>query len=223
MRGRGKAGLLAGLLVVWAISFVFVYFNQEEPQRAPLKFKTGKPVARDAVRQASGIPKIVRPEQKGGPATFMEPKNIFAALEHRLERKVAAKPSARPRIVVVSDGPMQGPQLPPPPPPPPAPPPPPPPSPEEIAAAQARQQREQALQQARQLMAQYRYLGYLTEGGGHRAFLGKDRELYVVAVGELVEGRLRVKALDANSVKLMDLKTSLEAVIPLTKDGAKPS
>jgi len=222
MRDRGKAGLLAGLLVVWVISFVFVYFDQEEPQRAPLKFKTGNPVAKDAAKQASGIPKIVRPTQKGRLATFMEPKNIFAALEHRLERKVAAKPSARRRIVVVSDGPMQGPQLPPPPPPP-AQPPPPPPSPEEIAAAQARQQREQALQQARQLMAQYRYLGYLTEGGGHRAFLGKDRELFVVAVGELVEGRLRVKELDASSVKLMDLKTSLEAVIPLTKDGAKAS
>jgi hypothetical protein len=220
MRDRGKAGLLAGLLVVWAVSFAFVSFNQDEPQRAPLKFKTGQPVAKDAVRQASGIPKIVRPQQKDGPATFVEPKNVFAALENRLERKVAAKPAKRPRIVVVSDGPLQGPQLPPTGA---APPPPPPPSPEEIAAAQARQQREQALQQARQLMAQYRYLGYLTEEGGHRGFLGKDRELYVVAVGELMEGRLRVKELDPNSVKLMDMKTSLETVIPLTKDGAKVS
>lgn len=223
MRDRGKVGLLAGLLVLWAVSFVVVFLNQEEPQRAPLKFQTARPVAKDAAKQASGIPTIVRPTQKGGPVTFVEPKNIFAALEHRLERTVAAKPGARRRIVVVSDGPMQGPQLPPPPPPLAQPPPPPPPSPEEIAAAQARQQREQALQQARQLMAQYRYLGYLTEGGGHRAFLGKDRELFVVAVGELVEGRLRVKELDATSVKLMDLKTSLEAVIPLTKDGAKAS
>src|SRR5207244_9704471 len=89
-----------------------------------------------------------------------------------------------------------------------APAPPPPPSPEEVAAQlarqqqelarrqleqaeqQARQQKEQSAQQARQQMGQYRFLGYLTQQGEHRAFLGKGQALFIVRIGETVEGKI---------------------------------
>jgi hypothetical protein len=193
--------------------------NEEEPRRAPLTFRTGQPVPRQAAKQASGVPAIVRPTQPRQSVDFITPKNIFAALEDRLERVSATPPKAqRKRPATASLGETFGPPVPP------AllaMPPPPPPTPEELAARLARQQQELATQQARQLLAQYRFLGYLSEGGEHRAFLGKDRELYVVTVGEMMEGRLRVKDIDAVTVKLVDQKTNLEAILPLVKDGGK--
>jgi type IV secretory pathway VirB10-like protein len=89
----------------------------------------------------------------------------------------------------------------------------------ELLAQQARQQKEAALQQARQLMGQYRFLGYVSQDGQQHAFLGKGHELFVVSSGETVDGRLRIKAMDANSVKLLDPGTSLETTLVLVKDG----
>jgi hypothetical protein len=90
---------------------------------------------------------------------------------------------------------------------------------QELAAERVRQQRELALQQARQLMEQYRFLGYLMRGGEQRAFIGKGRELYIVGMGEAVEGRLKIKAMTESSVKLLDSNTSLEATLQLSKDS----
>jgi len=90
---------------------------------------------------------------------------------------------------------------------------------EELLVQQARQQKEAALQQARQLMGQYRFLGYVSQDGQQHAFLGKGHELFVVSSGETVDGRLKIKAMDANSIKLLDPGTSLEATLVLVKDG----
>jgi len=90
---------------------------------------------------------------------------------------------------------------------------------EELLVRQARQQKETALQQARQLMGQYRFLGFVSQDGQQHAFLGKGHELFVVSSGETVDGRLRIKAMDANSVKLLDPGTSLETTLVLVKDG----
>ena len=90
---------------------------------------------------------------------------------------------------------------------------------QELAAQQSRQQKELAAQQSRQLLAKYRFLGYLTQGGEPRAFLGKGNELYIVRTGETVEGRIQVKGIDATSVKLLDATTSLETTLPLTKES----
>jgi len=40
-----------------------------------------------------------------------------------------------------------------------------------------------------------------------------------VSSGDTEDGRLRIKAMDANSVKLLDPGTSLETTLVLVKDG----
>ena len=93
----------------------------------------------------------------------------------------------------------------------------------EQAEQQARQQKEQAAQQARQQMAQYRFLGYLTQQGEHRAFLGKGQALFIVRLGETVEGKIQVAAIDASAVKLRETTTNVETTLPLTKTIGGPS
>ncbi len=93
----------------------------------------------------------------------------------------------------------------------------------EQAEQQARQQKEQAAQQARQQMAQYRFLGYLTQDGEHRAFLGKGQSLFIVRIGDTVEGTIQVAAIDPSAVKLREVVTNVETTLPLTKSGGGPS
>lgn len=57
----------------------------------------------------------------------------------------------------------------------------------------------------------------LHSGHRQRVFLVKGQELYVVTAGELVEG-LRIQAMDKTSIKLVDQRTSAEAVLLLTQD-----
>ena len=105
---------------------------------------------------------------------------------------------------------------------------------EEFAASQIRQQRDReaqeakqkrdaALQQARQLIAQYRFLGYLEEGDHHQAFLAKGQQLFVVQRGQMVEGRVRIKAVDSASIRLQDVGTHLETTILLSREGQEGS
>src|SRR5207244_2844852 len=130
-------------------------------------------------------------------------KNIFARLGSVSDTAsdAQARGGKKPKLAMAAvPGPVQGP---------------PPPPPEESAAQQAlrqqqlaeqqaRQQKEQAAQQARQLMGQYRFFGYLTEGGQHRAFLAKGREIYIVRTGETLEGRIVVTGVDACGIKIKD-------------------
>jgi hypothetical protein len=68
-------------------------------------------------------------------------------------------------------------------------------------------------------MGQYRFLGYVSQDGQQHAFLGKGHELFVGSSGESLDGRLRNKAIDANSDKVLDPGTSLESTLILVKDG----
>ena len=222
MSDHRKWSLLGGLVLVLLALIAIRVLNQPEPQRVPLTYQSGQRLARDAARGAAGLPTPVKPRTKKNQVTFREPKNIFARLGSASDTTSDARGRGgkKPKLAMAaSSGPVQGP---------------PPPPPEEsaeqlalrlqqLAAQQGRQQKELAAQQARQLMGQYRFFGYLTEGGEHRAFLAKGREIYIVRTGETVEGRIQVKAIDAASVKLRDPGTSLETTIPLTKDTGGPS
>jgi hypothetical protein len=221
MMERGKWGLLTGLVVVWAALIVFRLMNEPEPQRAPLTFRSGQMAAPESARGGSGLPTVIRPvPSKLEQVSFKAPKNIFAPLASRLEGDDARK--ARLRVAKKRQGALivgrqeQGPTAPPP-------------TPEELArqqqelaAQQLRQQQELALQQARQQMAQYRFLGYLTEGGQQRAFLGKGREIYIVRAGETLDGRIQVMAIEASAIKMRDATTSVETTIPLAKGAGGP-
>ena len=222
MSDQRKWSLLGGLMLVLLALVAIRVLNQPEPQRVPLSYKSGQKLARDAARGVASLPTPVKPRPPKNQVTFREPKNIFARLGSVSDTTsdARARGGKKPKLAIAAvTGPVQGP---------------PPPPPEESAAQQAirqqqlaeqqaRQQKEQAAQQARQLMGQYRFFGYLTEGGQHRAFLAKGREIYIVRTGETLEGRIVVTGVDASWVKLKDPATSQEATLPLKKEGAEPS
>lgn len=222
MSDHRKWSLLGGLMLVLLALIAIRVLNQPEPQRVPLTYQSGQTLARDTARGVASLPTPVKPRPSKNQVTFREPKNIFARLGSIPETtdNARARGGKKPKLVMAGvSGPVQGP---------------PPPPPEEsaaqqalrqqqLAAQQARQQKEQAAQQARQLMGQYRFFGYLTEGGQHRAFLAKGREIYIVRTGETLEGRILVTGVDASGVKLKDSATSQEATLPLRKEGAEPS
>ena len=223
MSDHRKWSLSGGLALVLLALIAIRVLNQPEPQRVPLTYQSGHTLARDAARGVAGLPTPVKPRPPKNQVTFREPKNIFARLGSVSDTAsdARARGGKKPKLAMAGvPGPVQGP--------------PPPPPPEEsaeqqalrqqqLAAQQARQQKEQAAQQARQLMGQYRFFGYLTEGGQHRAFLAKGREIYIVRTGETLEGRILVTGVDASGVKLKDSATSQEATLPLKKEGAEPS
>jgi hypothetical protein len=177
MNDRSKWAVVGALFCIWIGLLAVRLLTEPEPQRAPLKFKSGPRVTRATTMDTTGIPKIVRPHQtKPLEPPLLHHTNIFSPLEMQLDALMAQPRVAKavkgpwhPKAVVTKE--LFGPERPPvvtv------APPAPAGPSPEELALQQARQQLEQAAAQARQRLAQYRFLGYLTEGGEHRAFLGK--------------------------------------------------
>jgi hypothetical protein len=228
MSDRGKWLLLGGLVAVWVVLVVMRLLTAPEPRHVALTFKSGHVARPDRTADLTGLPKVVRPKQtKPAEPPAARPINIFAPLGVEREADKPKVAGARGRGRTASPGPqasatgeMFGPE------------PPPPPvtlpsvpslSPEELAAQQARQQKELAAQQARQRLGQYRFLGYLTEGGEQRAFLGKGKELYIVRTGETVEGKIRVIGIDASSVQLTDADTGVGTTLPLVKEGGGPS
>ena len=222
MSDHRKWSLLGALALVLLTLVVIRVFNQPEPQRVPLTYRSGQTLARDAARGAASLPTAVKPRPPKNQVTFREPKNIFARLGSGSDTTsdARARGAKKPKLAMAGvSGPVQGP---------------PPPPPEEsaaqkalrqqqLAAEQSRQQKEMAAQQARQLMGQYRFFGYVAQGGQHRAFLAKGREIYIVHPGETLEGRILVTGVDASGVKLKDSATSQEATLPLRKEGAEPS
>lgn len=228
MTGRMQWSLLGGLLVLWTALITLRIMIGPEPQRVPLKFVSGQVVAQEVPRGIGESPSSVRPmSARADRVSFKDPKNIFAPLDLRTDEEKAAAAQARllaarkkaEQVAVASAA---------------APPAPPPPTPEELAAQEARrqaeivrqqaelarQQKEQAIQQARTAMSKYRFLGYLTRNGAPQAFLGKGTDIYILRIGETVEGRIQVTTIDATTVKLMEQGTNTEASLTLVKEGS---
>lgn len=94
---------------------------------------------------------------------------------------------------------------------------------DELAAAAARQLEESLIRQAKDSMAQYRYLGYVYRSGSNQAFLGKGNEIHILQEGDILEGRFLVGAINATNVILREGKTNVEGLIELDKEqSAKP-
>ena len=213
-----KWTLLVGLWVVWATILAARWLTYQEPARMPLKFASGQRSAKADGPTIAGMPVLVkRPLSQPRALALPSPKNIFAPLPEPLTPRNSGKVVHQ--VAKASPLPAPAPVVYTPPPPPPLLPPP---SSEEIAAQQARQQQELAAQQVRQLMTQFRYLGYLTQLGEPQAFLGKGNDLYIVRVGDTVEGRLIVTAVEATSLTLRDLASQVERTVALPKDGSSP-
>ncbi len=193
-----KLKLLAGLVVVFVGMLTFRLVTEPEPQRVPLTYKSGHVATSENSLSLPSLKQPVSRHAKPATVTRHPPKNIFAPLEFpKPKRKKTRK--AKPRAA------------PPPPPSPPKPvaaPLPLGPTPEELAAAQARK-----------LMAQYRVLGYATDGGQPQAFLGKGTKIFIVGIGETLEGRIQIAEITDTAVKLRETRTNLETTLPYKKAG----
>jgi len=186
------------LLGIWAGVAIWVVADAPAPQRVPLKYVTGRASRTDASRfQArSGLKvnlDLLTAARRRADKAFTTPKNIFAPLP---TEKVAGAPThaKRPKPVPSPAPAVAAPAVPPPP------------SPEELAA-----------QAARQELAQFRYLGYLSRGGKEEAFLSKGKELYIVRNDELIEQRVLVKNVTATDVTLQEPRSRVERTVPLVE------
>jgi hypothetical protein len=68
-------------------------------------------------------------------------------------------------------------------------------------------------------MGQYRYLGYLSQQGVNKAFVGKGKDIYILRKGDTLDGKFHVASINPTSVKLTEPTTSQETSIDLTKEG----
>jgi len=212
---RIKWTVVVALWVTWSAILAMRWVNAPQPSRMPLKFVSGQRLHKTEPVADPGVPRIVtwRPSRFAEFSPVL--KNIFAPLPkpHRSSTHSArskaqtprhrANPPPAPALVLYV--------------PPPSLPPPPPPSAEEVAAQRERQQRELAAEQARQQMGQYRYLGYLTQLGEPRAFLGKGSDLFIVRAGDLLEGQIHVTTIDGNGLTLRDSSSAVERILMLTE------
>ena len=221
MTTRMKGSLLGGLVLLWVAVLAWRVIAAPEPQRVPLTYVSGQHVVREDAQGDTDVPLAVRPTRTAVAAgTFTAPKNIFAPLDLHTEAEIAAATHVRLLATRKKAEQAAAAAVP-------APPAPPPPTSDEVAAQEVqrqleltRQQREQAIQQARKTMGQYRFLGYLTRNGAPQAFLRKGNDIYIVKTGETVEGKIQVTTIDATTVKLTEQTTSTETALPLVKEGS---
>lgn len=219
MTQRAKYLLFGGCATLWALLLVMRWMTGEPPQEVPLRFQSGQSPAEVSAVGKSEDGLMLKPFKAQGQATPAGPqKNIFT-----MGRAVAPE-SAK----TISEVKRSAPRVPAPlpvvaPPPPPVPDPPPilaGPTPEELAAIAARQQHELLSRQAREQMAQYRYLGYADRDGRQQAFLGKGTEVYILQEGDQIDGKFLVAAIDPTVVVLRESVTNLEARIELKKTSS---
>jgi len=194
MTRRSQWLTLLLLLGIWGGVAIWIIAAAPEPQRVSLAYVTGKADrAKASQPQASAGLKVnldlLAAARRRAEEAFVSPKNIFAPLPTGKMALTHAKQSA------------------------PVPPPaaaapavPPPPSPEELAAEAARQE-----------LAQFRYLGYLSRDGRHQAFLSKGKELYIVRSNETIEQRLLVKTVTPTGVTLQEPRSQVERTVPLVE------
>lgn len=77
-------------------------------------------------------------------------------------------------------------------------------------------------------LEQYRYLGFLRVGLGRRnnrdiAVLRKDDEVLVLKVGDRVDDRLILKAINSENVTIRDAATHMDQVVPLSEESSEAS
>ncbi|MCX5723973.1 MAG: hypothetical protein NTX84_05545 [Nitrospirae bacterium] len=213
--------VLLGLGGVWCVLILMRVLTAEVPPEEPLQFVSGRPAAKTratiGVSDPWHVKRMIRQarEMPEGPK-----KNIFASLGESTSvgaTTVVAK-RANPAMPAALAAPPPSPPLPSsvvaaPPPAPPGP------TPEELAAQAARQQEELKLKQLREQMGQYRYLGYLSQQGVQKAFVGKGRDIYIIRKGDKLDGKFVVASIDAATIRLREPITSLEALLDLKPNG----
>lgn len=200
MTSRIKWLLFGGLVLIW-VTLVFTnVFEDTGPQHMPLKYKSGQTIG-ETGRKLVAFTK--RQTDNAPIMTFKTPRNIFAPLESQTQKPRAASqptkgqsPSSKwlpSKPLTVQPAPSG-------------------PSPEELAANQARQQ-----------LAKYQFLGYLTKEGENQVFLSNGHSIYIVKQGETLEGDISILSIQPKAVVLSKpighKGMTVEATLPLTKEA----
>lgn len=208
MTARGKSGLLCGLLGCWALLLVLRWM-MSSPESVSAHFN---PVPQTEVKVGEDDFAVKIPMPQGRDARSNPMKNIFAMSDwqerppRNAQSRGATAKSNLPAVpstpeVVIPPPPM--PSMP---------------SLDELAAQAARQLQENLIKQTKDLMAQYRYLGYVYRAGRNQAFLGKGNEIYILKEGDILDGRFLVRSIKATSVMLHEGRTNVEGWVELDKD-----
>ena len=209
--------LLLGLGSVWCVLILMRVLTAEAPQEVPLTFVSGKSAAKTRAAIGASDPWQVKRvtiqarEMPTGPK-----KNIFAPLgestvvgaativakREKRARPPLVMPPPLPIVVAVVPVAPSGP------------------TPEEVAEQAAWQQKQLNLEQVREQMGQYRYLGYLSQQGVQKAFVGKGKDIYILRKGDKIDGKFLVGSIDPGTLKLKEPITSLETSLDLMKEVA---
>jgi Tfp pilus assembly protein PilP len=177
---------------------VWVWTQSPEPQRVPLTYVSGQKAKAETARAKSG---------SGGSRSDLKIHlELLAASRQRSEKSLgspknifapvfpaqsSSAPSAPPTIAAVAPVIYQA-------------------TPEELAQ-----------QAGRQMLAQFRYLGYLSRGGKDTAFLSKGNELHITQAGETIDQRVLVKTITPVGITLQETSSNVEQVVSLA--GEVPS
>ena len=198
MTKREKGLLLTGVILLGVTLFIVNDMEQEAQQYSPTHIQATSPASRATAPLDFGVDHTVQ-------ITLNTPRNIFAPLQdpHQPKPTVAktpAQPKAPPpKQIAPKAKPVSTP---------------PPPSPNDLA-----------MQQAQQQLRQYQFLGYLTKKGDQQVFLSNGQAIYIAKQGETLEGDIQVKSIEPTAVVLSKylkgIGETVEATIPLTKDGNK--
>ena len=215
MTDASKKYLLWGFAGLWAVLLAFRFMSSQEPQEVPLKFTSRGQNAKGNKSVATVGLQVKSLHVSTEETVAMPKRNIFAAghaalvVEGPTPPVVAKRKKAAPPPIEVAE--VQ------------APPPPPGPTPEELAEKAAREQQELKLKQLKEQMGQYRYIGFVTQDGDRKAFLGKGHEIYIIRQGDKLDGKFVVATVEAASVKIREADSALETTIQLKKDGTGES
>ena len=197
MTTRTKWILLGGLLLIWATTLFFGVLEEEDLQQGPLQYKTGQTTRETGLKGSDPSLAFIK-ATSSDPVTFTQPRNIFAPLGQQRAQKPTPKVSKKPPRKASLKRAL-GPK------------PPSSPSPGDLAAQQARQQ-----------LARFRFLGYLTKGGESQVFLSNGQAIYIGKQGETLEGDIQIKSIKPTEVilskPLKNSGTTVEAALPLTQD-----
>ncbi len=197
MTTRAKWLLLGGLLLILATTLFFQAIEDEDLQQGPLQYKTGQTTGETGLKGSDPSLAFIK-ANPSDPVTFTQPRNIFAPLGQQRAKNPTPKVSKKPPPKAspkrdLGRKPPSGP------------------SPGDLAAQQARQQ-----------LARFRFLGYLTKGGESQVFLSNGQAIYIGKQGETLEGDIHIKSIEPTEVilskPLKNSGTTVEAALPLTQD-----
>lgn len=210
--------MLGGLIGIWATVAVAQISNLPELREVPLTYTSGQRAMKPANPNGTDQEPALRPMRIAATHLPSSPtRNIFDSAatitaEKRVAKVVVRKnevPTPTPAVVVSM---------------PVTPPAPPMPSPEELGERAARAEAERTRQRLREVMTQYRYLGYLSGHGELKAFLSKGQDISIIHLGETLDGQFQVASITPTTVKILAAQANVETTIHLkTESSTEPS